>query len=113
MSTNVKQFAPDIVEKLDYATVDIYLLQKGILTSAEFETFQRALQNGFLGNGGVVRQLLPKILQKPRDFYRALRQHVQDNYNVHAGNKELFHMLPDNFVSVTTVYTRFIKKFKI
>ena len=95
----MKKFVPDITEKLNYATADIYLLQQGVLTVAEFENFQKALQNGSLGNGDVVRKLLPKILEKPRDFYRALRQHIQDNYNVHAGNMELFHMLPYNFVS--------------
>ena len=99
MSTNVNKFVLDIAEKLDYATADIYLLQQGVLTAEEFASFQKALQNGSLINGDVVRKLLPRILKKPREFYRALRQHVQHNHNVHAGNMELFHMLPEYFVS--------------
>ena len=103
MSTDVKHFVPEIAERLDYATVDIYLLQKEVITASEFDSFQKALQNGTSTNGDLIRKLLPRILEKPREFYRALRQHIQDNHNVHAGNKELFKKLPENFVSLFIV----------
>ena len=100
MSTNVKKFIPTITERLDYATVDVYLLTYEVLTISEYDSYRKALQNGTLTNGDVVRTILPKILMKPRKFYQALRTHVEDNSNLHSGNNELFHMLPENFVSV-------------
>ena len=99
MSTNPEQFAPAISERLDYATIDVYLLKYEIVSVSEFAGFQQALQHGSLTNAVLVRKLLPKIFAKPRDFYHALRDNVNDNRNVHTGNKELFHMLPQKFVS--------------
>lgn len=100
MSKDVKHYAPLITEKLDYATVDVYLIKHEIVTVAEFESFRKALQNGSSTNGDLVRKLLVKIFEKPREFYKALREHVNDkSQNVHAGNKELFYQLPDSFVS--------------
>jgi len=100
MSTSPEQFAPAITERLDYATIDVYLLKHGIVSVSEFDSFQQALRHGSLTNTALVRKLLPKIFAKPRDFYRALREHVNDNQNVHTGNKELFQKLPRKFVSV-------------
>ena len=100
MSASVKQFAPTITGRLDYATVDVYLLKYEILTVSEFDSFRKALQSGSLTNDDLVHKLLAKIFMKPREFYRALREHVNDIKNAHAGNKELFLMLPENFVSI-------------
>ena len=100
----MSKFAPVITDRLDYATADVYLLKHGVLTVTEFESFRRALQNGSFTNGDLVRKLLKNIFDKPREFYRALREHVNDDQNVHAGNKELLHMLPENFVSVFIFY---------
>ena len=101
MSKDVKQYAPIITEKLDFATVDVFLLSHGVLSVTEYDSYRRALQNGNVTNGDLVRQLLPTLIGKPREFYRALRDHVNnESQDVHAGNLELYHRLPENFVSV-------------
>jgi len=98
MSTNVEQFAPAITEKLEYATIDVYLLKHGIISTSEYGSFQQAFQHGST-NSDLVRKLLTKILANPRNFYHALHEHVSDKQNVHASHMELFSMLPKNFVS--------------
>ena len=96
MSDSPEQYAPSITERLDYATIDVYLLRHKIVSLSEFESFQQALQHGSLTNEALVRKLLPKILAKPRNFYRALREYVDQNPNVHTGNRDLFLKLPQN-----------------
>ena len=101
MSADVKQYAPVIVEKLNFESADVFLLKHGVISVLEYEKFHRALQSGSLTNLDVVRQLLPRIFEKAREFYRALRDYVKDKQqDAHPTNKELLYQLPDNFVSV-------------
>ena len=101
MSAEVNHYAPIIAEKFDFSSADVYLLKYGVILVVEFDRFRRALQSGSLTNGDLIRQLLIRISDKPREFYRALRDCVNDNPEVvHPSNKELFHQLPENFVSV-------------
>ena len=104
MANNIYKYAPMITEKLDYSSIDLYLLKYGVITDQEFTSHQKIIQNGALTNGTLVRtRLMEKIFQKPREFYRALREHVTGKKeDVHAGNKELFQSLPESFVSVAT-----------
>ena len=101
---SVEHHAATIIQRFDYSTADAYLLKHGVLTVGEFDSFRKALQNGSSTNTDLVRRLFPKISEKPREFYRALRESVSDqSQNVHPGNKELFHHLPKNFVSFVLV----------
>ena len=98
MSTDVKHYAPLITKKLDYATIDVYLIKHGVLSAVEYDRFRKNLQTST--NGDVVHLILPRILEKAREFYRALREHVTDkSEDVQPSNKELFYQLPQNFVS--------------
>ena len=100
MSTDLKQYAPLITQKLDFATAVVYLLKHGVLSVVEYDCFRKALQSGSSTNSNVVHQILPNILKKGREFYRALRECVNDkSEDVHPSNKELFYQLPENFVS--------------
>ena len=100
MSGDVNQYAHIIKEKLDFATVNAYLLKHGVITTSEY--IYKSLQNGSITNSDLVSQLLPKISRKPREFYRALREHVNDkSQDVHPSNLELYHQLPESFVSVS------------
>ena len=101
MSTDPKHYAPLITQNLDFATMDVYLLKRGVLSVVEYNRFRKAIQSGLSTNGDVIHEILPRILKKAREFYRALREHVNDkNQDVHPSNKELFDKLPENFVSV-------------
>ena len=103
MSTDPKKYAALITQNLHYETIDVYLLQRGVLSVVEYDRLRKALQSGSLTNSDVVHQILPRILKKPRDFYRALRDHVNDKpEDVHPSNDDLFYHLPESFVS--TVY---------
>ena len=102
MSTDPKHYAPLIAQNLDFATTDVYLLKHGVLSVVEYDRLRKALQSGSSTNGDVVHQILPRILKEPRDFYRALRDHVNDKpEDVHPSNSELFRQLPENFVSAS------------
>ena len=101
MSTDPKQYAPLITQNLDFATTEVYLLKHGVLSVVEYDRLRKALQSGSSTNGEVVHQILPRILKKAREFYRALRDHVNDQpEDVHPSNSELFYQLPENFVSI-------------
>ena len=101
MSADVKQCAPVITEKLNFESVDVYLLKHEVISVTEYDRFRKALQSGSLSDGDLVRQLLPNIFKRAREFYRALRDYVNDKHqDVHPTNKELFYQLPDNFVSI-------------
>ena len=100
----VNKYAPIITEKLDYSSIEMYLLKYGVITNQECTSHQKIIQNGTLTNGDLVRtKLIEKIFQKPREFYRALREHVNGKTeDVDPGNKELLRSLPESFVSVAT-----------
>ena len=101
MSIDVRKYAPIITEKLDFASTDTYLLKHGVISVADYDGCCKALQSGSTTNAILVRQMLSKILGKPREFYRALRDHVNGKFeDVHPSNNELFYSLPVNFVSV-------------
>lgn len=102
MSADVRQYAPLIKEYFDFASCDAHMFKHGIISLSEYESFHKASQSGSLTNCGLVSQLVPKISEKPRKFYRALREYVHDKGpDVHSNNKELFDQLPDNFVSTS------------
>ena len=102
MSKDWVKFAPNIKQLLDYESVDAHLLKHEVLNLRDFSSYQKSLKSSSLSNSDLVGMLIPKIFEKPRQFYRALRDHVRGNRDdVHAGNKELFDQLPQNFVSVT------------
>lgn len=114
MSGDVKLYAPFITEKLDFATVDVYLLRHGVVSTAEYDSYCRALQNGNVTNSDLVRQLLPKLIGKPREFYRALRDHVNnESEDVHPSNLELFFQLPESFVSIICISFIYVLKLAI
>ena len=69
MLADLKTYAPIITRKLDFTTIDVYLLKYEILTLSEHEGFHKALQSGTVTNSVLVRQLLPKLLGKPVEFY--------------------------------------------
>ena len=101
MSADVKQYAPVITEKLNFESADVYLLKHGVIEVVEYDRFRKALQSGSLTNCDLVRQLLPRVCERAREFYRALRDYVNDKQqDAHPTNKELFCQLPYNFVSV-------------
>ena len=101
MSTDPKYYAPLIIQNLDFETTGVYLLQRGVLSVVDYYHFRKALRSGALTNSDVLDQLLQKILEKPQEFYQALRDYVIDKgQDVHPSNKELFDKLPENFVSV-------------
>ena len=100
MSKNPKQYAPLIVRNLDFRTMDVYLLKHRVLSVVEYDHVCKALQSGASTNDDVVHLLLPRILERGREFYQALRDYVNDkNQDVQSSNKELFDQLPKNFVS--------------
>lgn len=106
---SVSDYAPDIIDRLDFAEIYPHLIKYNVLTINESYALTKCLQNGTLTNSEAVTRLLPKIDQKPREFYLALHESVskQDKV-VHQGNLELFHLLPNSFVSIfvlcSTVY---------
>lgn len=61
MPGDVEKNAPIITEKLDFATIDVYLIRHGVVSVIESETYHRALQSGNVNNSDLVRQLLPKL----------------------------------------------------
>ena len=94
------QYKPLIIQNLDFATTAVYLLKHGFLSEEEYYHSWKALQSGSLTNGNVIYHILPRILIRPREFYRALREYVNDKPEcVHSSNEELFYRLPENFVS--------------
>ena len=100
MSTDLKQYVPLIIQNLDFATTAVYLLKHGILSVVEYDLFRIALLSDSSINGNVIHKILPRIFERPREFYRALREHVNDKpEDVHPSNRELFYRLPGNFVS--------------
>ena len=100
MSTDPKHYAALILQNLDFQSTGVYLLQRGVLSVVDYDRFNKALQSGALTNGDVIQQILPKILKKSRDFYKALRDHVSNKtQDVHPSNTELYYQLPENFVS--------------
>ena len=62
MSTDLKHYAPLIVQNLDFETTGVYLLQQGVLSVVDYDHFRKALQNDALTNSDVVDQLSHKIL---------------------------------------------------
>ena len=97
MSTD---YAPLITQNLDFTTADVYLLKHKVLSVVEYDRFRRALQSGSSSNGDLVRLMLPRILERAREFYRALRDFVNDKTeDIHSSNIDLFRQLPENFVS--------------
>ena len=100
MSADVKHYAPAITQYLDFATADVYLLKHGVLSLLEHGRFSKALQTGSSTNSDLVRNLLPRIFERAREFYRALRDFVDEKTeDVHSSNIVLFRKLPENFVS--------------
>lgn len=99
MSEDLQQYAPLIVERLDFTACDVYFYKYGIITHSEYESSLKAVNSGHSNNRDLVSWLLTKTFGKSREFYRALREYVTTSQHVHAGNKELFELLPTNFVS--------------
>ena len=99
MSVDVQHFAPAITKQLDLETAGAHLVKHGVFTVAEYGSIQKALRNGPFTNEDLASQLLPKINKKPREFYRALREYTSGQ-DGNDSNKELFRLLPENFVSV-------------
>jgi len=103
---SAQEFVPKITEKLDFTAAGTYLAKHGVISPQDCSIYNQQLLSRSSTNADVMHKVLPKILQSPREFYRALRESVSQQH-VNFENKKLFELLPKNFVSLCTIYFNF------